>query len=363
MSVRARKAVEELPVYKPAKSIAAAKREYGFDKVIKLAGNENTLGFSPKARQALLQLDSYYPDGAGVNLREKLAEYTGVDKEQIILGNGSFELLFLVGLAFLEQGEETIIAEPSFGWYKNVTLILGGKIVSVPLNENFGVDLDGILAAVTKKTKIIWLCNPNNPTATILTQSQLENFLEKLPRDIVVVLDEAYCDFVAEKNYPDSVSLLKKYDNIIILRTFSKLEGLAGLRLGYGIADPQLLTYLNKVRMPLNVNAAAQLAGAAAIDDVDFKRQTLENVKNGRKQYYEAFDKWGLKYTISNTNFIWVDAECDSAAVIEEFLRHGILIRAGEEYGYPSCLRITIGSKEENEQVIKLLSEILKKNI
>lgn len=361
MSLKARKAVEKLPVYKTAKSIASTQKEYGFEKVIKLAGNENTLGFSPLAQEALAQLNSYYPDGAGIDLREKLADYIGVKADQIILGNGSFELLFLVGLAFLEQGEETIIAEPSFGWYKNVTLIMGGKIVEVPLTESYEVDLDGILAAVTQKTRIIWLCNPNNPTGTIFTQTQLQAFLEKVPDDIVVVLDEAYYDYVVEEGYPDSISLLGQYNNIIILRTFSKLEGLAGLRLGYGVANEEMLGYLNKVRMPINVNAAAQLAGLAAIDDVDFKQKTLKNVKEGRKQYYEALDRWGFPYTISNTNFIWFDIGQDSQPIVDEFLKHGILIRAGQEYGYPTKLRISIGTRKENEQVISLLSELLHK--
>jgi histidinol-phosphate aminotransferase len=363
MSLKARKAVEKLPVYKAAKSIDSTKKEYGFDKVIKLAGNENTLGFSPLAREALAGLDSYYPDGAGINLREKLAAHLGVETEQVILGNGSFELLFLVGLAFLEQGEETITAEPSFGWYKNVTLIMGGQLVSVPLTQDYKVDLDGMAAAVSEKTRIIWLCNPNNPTGTIFTQSELKTFLEKIPDDIVVVLDEAYYDYVVEEGYPDSVSLLRKHENIIILRTFSKLEGLAGFRLGYGIANQELLGYLNKVRMPMNVNAAAQLAGIAAIDDQNFKEKTLANVKAGRQQYYEVLDKWGFPYTISNTNFIWFDIGQDSQQIVDAFLEHGILIRAGREFGYPTKLRISIGTKEENEQAIRLLSELLHETV
>jgi histidinol-phosphate aminotransferase len=361
MPVKARKAVEALPVYQTARSLASIKKEYGFSKVIKLAGNENTLGFSPKVREALATLDSYYPDGAGVDLRERLAEYIGVKTEQIILGNGSFELLFLTGLAFLEAGEEAILAEPSFGWYKNVTLIMGGKIVSIPLDEQYKVDLDGILAAITNHTKIIWLCNPNNPTGTIFTQKQLEQFLDAVPEHIVVVLDEAYYDYVVEEGYPDSVSLLHKYENIIILRTFSKLDGLAGFRLGYGIANETLLNTLNKVRMPLNVNAAAQAAGVAALQDSAFRQRTLQNIKEGRKQYYQALEQWGCPYTISNTNFIWFDVQQDSQPIVDELLRHGVLIRAGQEFGYPTKLRVTIGTKKENSYVIQLLGKILGK--
>lgn len=361
MSLKPRKAVEQLPVYKPAKSIDSTKKEYGFEHVIKLAGNENTLGFSPLARDVLERLDSYYPDGAGVNLREKLAKKFKVRPEQIILGNGSFELLFLTGLAFLEENEETILAEPSFGWYKNVTLIMGGKIVPVPLNESYQVDLEGILKAITDKTKIIWLCNPNNPTGTIFTEAQLEKFLAQVREDIIVVLDEAYYDFVVEEGYPDSVSLLSKYNNIIILRTFSKLEGLAAFRLGYGIAGEELIGHLNKVRMPINVNGAAQLAGFAALDDEIFKQKTLDNVRSGLQQYYDALERWGLSYVKSNTNFIWFDIGIESGPIVQKFLEHGILIRAGEEFGYPTMLRISIGTKEENEQVLELLGKFLGK--
>lgn len=359
MSLKPRKAVNNLPVYTPAKSIDSTKKEFGFDRVIKLAGNENTLGFSPLAREALRDITSYYPDGAAVNLREKLAGKLNVEPEQLVLGNGSFELLFLIGLAFLEQGEESIIAEPSFNWYKNVTLIMGGKIVTVPLNH-FKVDLDAILLAVTDKTKIIWLCNPNNPTGTIFTKEQLEKFLLKVRKDIIVVLDEAYYDFVVEEGYPDSVSLLDRYENLIILRTFSKLEGLAAFRLGYGIANEELIGYLNKVRMPINTNGAAQIAALAALEDTDFKQKTLDNVRAGLETYYKALEQWNLPYVKSNTNFILFDTGTDSEVIVQEFLKKGIIIRGGKEFGYPTMVRVSIGTPEENEKVLSLLGELLK---
>jgi histidinol-phosphate aminotransferase len=357
MSIKPRKAVESLPVYTPARSIDSIKREYKFEKVIKLAGNENTLGFSPKAREALKEITSYYPDGASLNITEKLANKLNVRQSQVIFGNGSFELLFLVGLAFLEHGEETIVPEPSFNWYKNVTLIMGGNIVSVPLKD-FKTDLDAIEAAITDKTKIIWLCNPNNPTGTIVTEKELTAFLDKVRDDIIVVLDEAYYDFVVEEGYPDSIKLLDKYKNIIILRTFSKLEGLAAFRIGYGIADEKIISYLNKVRMPINVNAAAQLA---AVDDEDFRQKTLSNVHNGLNEYYKLFDRLGLKYVKSNTNFIFFDTGRDSGYIVDEFLKRGILIRGGAEFGYPTMLRISIGTPEENAKVFELLENILNK--
>ncbi len=362
MALIPRKIVADLPTYTPAKSIDSVKREFGFEKVIKLAGNENTLGFSPLAKEAMEKIVSYYPDMAVNDLRERVAEKFHVKPEQIIFGNGSFELLFLVGLAFMEPGEESIIAEPSFNWYKNVTLIMGGQIVAVPLKD-FKVDLDGILAAVTDRTKIIWLCNPNNPTGTIFTQEQLETFLSKLRSDIVVVLDEAYNEFVVEDGYPDAIDLLEKYDNVIILRTFSKLQGLAFFRIGYGFGSEELIGYLNKVRMPINTNGPAQLAALAALDDAAFTDQTLKNVHEGLKLYYETFDRWGVAYVPSNTNFILFDVGVDSDRVVEEFLHHGILIRGGREFGYPTMLRVSIGTPEENREVIRLLGQILNKEV
>lgn len=263
MSLKPRDAVRQLPIYTPAKSIDSAKREFGFERVIKLAGNENTLGFSPLAKEALKDITSYYPDGAAVNLREKIANKFKVDIDEVILGNGSFELLFLVGLAFLEKGDESIIAEPSFNWYKNVTLIQGANIISVPLDENYKVDLHKIEKAVTDKTKIIWLCNPNNPTGTTFSSDELNSFLSNIREDIVVVLDEAYYDFVVDEDYPQTISLIEKYNNIIVLRTFSKLEGLANFRIGYGFASKEFIGYLNRVRMPINVTGPAQLAAFA----------------------------------------------------------------------------------------------------
>lgn len=360
MGLKPREAVKNLPVYTPARSIDSAKREYGFEKVIKLAGNENTLGFSPLAKDALANITSYYPDGAAVNLREKTAERFGVRTEQVIFGNGSFELLSLIGLAFLEKGDESIIAEPSFGWYKNVTLIQGATIVSVPL-ENYKVNLDKIAAAITDRTKVIWLCNPNNPTGTIFTEEELNRFLARVRDDIVVVLDEAYYDFVNDAGYPETLPLIETHNNIIVLRTFSKLEGLANFRVGYGFASDELIGYLNRVRLPINVSGPAQLAAYAALDDDTFKQKTLANVRSGLKTYYEKFDKWGLSYVKSNTNFIFVDTGVEAEGIVEEFLKQGILIRGGKEFGYPSALRIAIGTPEENEAVLSLLGKLLEK--
>lgn len=362
MGLRPREAVKTLAPYQPAKSIDSVKREFGFETVIKLAGNENTLGFSSKVLEAVQNAVPYYPDPEAISLKTKLAQKFQVKTEQIIFGNGSFELLQMIGLAFLEQGDESIIAEPSFNWYKNVTRIMGAKLVSVPL-DHFKVNLDWIRDAVTEKTKVIWLCNPNNPTGTIFTQQELEEFLSEIRDDIVVVLDEAYYDFATEEGYPESIPLLKQYDNIVILRTFSKLDGLAFFRLGYGIGSEELIGYLNRVRMPINTNGAAHLAADAAFEDKAFEKRTLQNVRDGLALYYQVLDKWGLPYVRSNTNFILFEVGVDSLYVEQKLREKGVLIRAGAEFGYPTMLRVSIGTPEENQTVLRLLAELLNKEL
>ncbi|MBQ3799114.1 MAG: histidinol-phosphate transaminase [Treponema sp.] len=363
MALKARKAVRNIPLYKPAKSIDSLRAEYGFDKVIKLAGNENTLGFSPKALAALQKSVSYYPDGQATLLRQKISGKFGVPFDNIICGNGSFELLFLVALAFLEEGDETVSAVPSFGWYKSATEIMGGKFIGIPVKTDFSVDLDGILAAISGRTKIIWLCNPNNPTGTVFSHSELESFLLKVPDDVVVVSDEAYIDFVSEENvvsFPDSISLVRKHKNLLVLRTFSKLEGLAFFRSGYGFADEELLSFLNRVRIPINITGPAQLASIAALSDDEFRDRTIRNVRSGRTRFYEAFDRLGLYYVPSNTNFVFFRTGKDSVTLVRELEKKGILVRAGEEYGFPDMLRISVGTEEENDIVIKELERLLK---
>ncbi|MBR6913748.1 MAG: histidinol-phosphate transaminase [Treponema sp.] len=357
MSVKPRQIIETLPPYRAARSVDTLKREYGLEKITKLAANENTLGFSENVWDALKKISSQYPDGSSYNLRSELAKKFGLAPENLVIGNGSFELLYLAGIAYLSHGDETIAAVPSFGWYKTVTQIFGAKFVSVPVKD-FHVDLNGIAEAVTEKTKIIWLCNPNNPTGTIFTQQELENFLQKIPGDILVILDEAYVDFVEEENFPDSISLFKKYDNILILRTFSKAEGLAGFRVGYAISSEEIISALNKVRIPLNVNAPAQFAALASLRDEEFRKSTVKNAREQKNIFYKEFEELGFSYVVSNTNFIFFDVGRESDSVVEAFLKEGILIRGGSEYGFPTMIRLTIGTPEENARVIQTFRKI-----
>lgn len=362
MGIKPREALNKIDNYVAARSIESVKSEFGVEKVIKLAGNENTLGCSNAIIEKIVENFSglsYYPDLNCTLLREKLAQKHGVREEELIFGNGSFELISLVAQTFLEQGEEVINIEPSFGWYKNVTYQMGGNIINVPL-KNFKTDLNEVFEKITESTKIIWLCNPNNPVGTIVTHGELEDFLKKLPDRILLVLDEAYVDFINEEDFPRSLELLKTYKNIIILRTFSKAYGLASFRLGYGISTEEIIGNMNKVRLPINVNAAAQIAALASLEDTEFKNRVIENNKKGIALYYKELESLGLTYVKTNCNFILFDTGLDSAWVAQEYLKRGIIIRPAFEFGYPTWVRVTIGTREENTEVLKVLKEIIK---
>lgn len=359
--VRHRKALDSIASYVPAKSLQQIEKELGLDKIIRLAANENTLGCSTKVREAIKEnYDKIflYPDGFCMELRSELSKLYDIEENKLIFGNGSFELLSLVAQAFINPGEESIIPEPSFGWYKVVTLAMNGSVVSLPL-KNYAIDLDEVKESITGKTKVIWLCNPNNPTGTYFSSEELEKFLEEVPSRVIVVLDEAYYEFVTSDQYPDSVNFIEKHPNIIILRTFSKVYGLASLRVGYGLAHPELIDFLNKIRLPINVNATAQVAALASLKDTDFKNACIKNNITEKEYYYKSFQELNLEYIPTETNFIMVNVEKDSVEVVNEVLKRGISLRAGAEFGMPTWLRITIGRPEENQLVIEKLKEVL----
>ncbi|EKQ58117.1 MULTISPECIES: histidinol-phosphate transaminase [unclassified Clostridium] len=360
-NLKHREELDSIENYKPAKTIESISRELGLTKVIKLAGNENRFGCSKLAKEAIKNAFdeiSLYPDFNLTCLRERLSNDLNVKENQIIFGNGSFELLSLIAQAFINKGEESIIPEITFGWYQTVTLQMGGNIVFVPLKE-YQIDLDEIKSKINRKTKVIWICNPNNPIGTFIDEKKLVKFLEDIPKDIVVVLDEAYYEYVDDSSYPESINLLNNYKNIIVLRTFSKVYGLASLRLGYGIASEEVIDCLSKVKEPINVNMAAQVAALASLDDYEFKNRVLENNKISKQLYYEELDKLNLEYIKTQGNFIMINTNISGDLVVEKFLKRGILIRSGSEFKMPSWVRISIGTYEENIEVLNALKEIL----
>lgn len=357
MSLPYRDVLNDISPYVPGKPISDVQRELGLTEVIKLASNENPYGCSKNVEKVLKNFLSdiaLYPDGNATVLREKLAEKHGLKPEQFIFGAGSNEIITFIAQVFLNPGDESIYADPSFTWYETAVKMSGATGVTIPLKD-YVHDLEAMKNAITDKTKVIWICNPNNPTGTIVTTQQLDDFLRSVPGHIVVVLDEAYYEYAKGENYPETVPLLEKYPNLIILRTFSKAYGLASLRVGYGMASGEIISYLNRIRPPFNVNTLAQMAAVAALDDQDFVQNTVNETKKGLNFLYNAFDGLNLRYVRSYTNFIWVETKLSSKELFEKLLRKGVIIRPF----MGNWVRITVGTHEENNKLISALKEVL----
>lgn len=363
MAVEEKPSVREFTVYKPAATLDSVAARYGFrtEDIIKLAANESRFGPSPKVKEALdahAGEFSNYPDMYVTEVRQLLAEKHHVGFDNLVFGNGSFELISMAADAYLNKGEETIYAEPSFGWYLNATRKDEGIPVAVPVNEDKAVDTEAILAAVTDRTKIIWICNPNNPTGTLIPEDELRSFLDRVPDRILVVLDEAYLDFAGE-GYFDTTELIRRHDNLLLLRTFSKAAGLASFRFGYGIAGPDIIRGLEKVRLPINTSMQAQLAAEAALRDPEYTKEVVRRVAAEREFYYREFERVGFGYVRSFTNFILVHTGIDGDWLEQEFLKHAIMIRSGTDFGLREWIRLTVGTEPENRKVIAVLDEIL----
>ncbi len=328
---------------------------------IQLDRNENNLGFSNKVPAALAvhsQNLAVYPDVFATSLRNLLAQYHKIPSEKILIGNGSFELISLIAQIYLSPEDEAIAPKPTFEWYKTSTLLSNGKMVEVPLTAH-QISLSAIAKNVTKKTKIIWICNPNNPTGTLLSENQLRHFLENLPKEILVVLDEAYIDFIQNGTTIDSVQPQKDYANVILLRTFSKVYGLAGLRIGYAIASEKIIQEISQYKIPPNTNRLGVVAAAASLNDQLFYEKVLGNAKKQFAFLYKEFEELEFEYIPSNANFVMVNLKADSEKIVEEFRKKNILVRGGTEYGYPTWIRVTVGTDDEMHAFIEALKEIV----
>jgi histidinol-phosphate aminotransferase len=347
--------------YIPGKAIEEVQREYGAKRWVKLASNENLLGPSPKALEAIrkeLPNIHFYPEGPTPLLRKALAKIFSLTEENIIISNGADNLILMIANAFVDEGDEVIMADPTFPVYTNATQIMGGKPIRVKLKNN-AHDLDAMLNKVTRKTKLIFICNPNNPTGTIVSQASLNQFLIKLPGWVIVILDEAYGDFVEAPLYPNGLGYVKKKRQLITLRTFSKVYGLAGLRIGYAIGREDLIHCLYQVRDPFPVHRLAQVAAVAALTDTDHIQKSKNLVYEGRRFLYQELERMGIRFVPSQANFIFVDFEKDIGKISQGFLREGIIIRPGRVWGYPTCGRVTIGRMTDNRRFIKALKKIL----
>ena len=352
--------LRELAVYEPGKPIEETARELGADaeQIIKLASNENPLGPSPKALAAMraaLESAHLYPDGGGFYLREALAAKLGFTRDHIILGTGSNEIIEFLGHAFLDRDDDLITSEHAFIAYKLVGAVFGARTIEVP-SPDLRHDLDGIIAAITPKTRLIFIANPNNPTGTLVGQDEIDRFIERVPENIVVVFDEAYFEYLDDP--PDTLRFVRAGRNVAVLRTFSKIQGLASLRVGYGIARPELIQVLQKTRQPFNVNGLGQAAALASLEDEEHRRETKQVTDEGRAYLQKEFAAMNLRFVPSAANFVLVNVG-DGTKIFRALLERRIIVRALKGYNLPQWIRISVGTMEQNQRCIAALREVL----
>ena len=352
--------------YIPGKPVSELQRELGLTYISKLASNENPLGASPNvltAVQAALKDIARYPDGSAFELKKTLSEFLGVKTEQLAIGNGSNELLELVARVFASAGDEVIYAQYGFAVYPISAQVVGATGVEVPAVD-WGHDLEAMLAAITDKTKLIYIANPNNPTGTLLTKNQWESFISQVPKEIIVVLDEAYIEYAKSfddnNQYPDGCDYLSQYPNLLISRTFSKAYGLASLRVGYLVGGGEIIQYINQLRAPFNVNHFAQVAACSALSDQVFVEKSIRLNQQGMRQIKEALARLGIDYIPSSGNFICIDLGDKALEINQALLKEGVIVRPLANYGLTQFLRVSIGTQVENQHFIDALKVVLK---
>jgi histidinol-phosphate aminotransferase len=361
--MRAKPGIESIIPYQPGKPIEEVQRELGLREVVKLASNENPLGPSPLAAEAIRYAAgrvNLYPDGNAYYLKQDLSMRIGFPPEQIILGNGSNDVLQIIGDTFISPGDEVVYSEQAFVVYMLVSRICGAKEITTPL-VNHTHNLPAMAERVTPFTKVVFIANPNNPTGTIVTQKEVEAFMERVPENVLVVFDEAYYEYVENPEYPDTLRYVREGRNVIVLRTFSKIYALAGLRIGYGISTPQIIDLLNRVRQPFNVNLIAQEAARASLQDSEHVRESRRVNSMGKRFLYEELDKIGLEYVPSEANFILVHLRRPADAVFQEMMKLGVIVRPMKGYDFPNSIRVTVGTMDQNRRFIAALREALKR--
>ncbi len=354
-----RNTVRYLNQYIPGEPIEKVKEKYGVNEIIKLASNENPLGASPKAIEAMkemLDIAQLYPDPEANDLRRKLANRLNLNQDNFIIANGADNIITLLGEAFVNQNDEVIYCNPTFPSYRTAIIKNEGVPVELPLTVDYKYDLDGILQKINSKTKAIFICNPNNPTGTLLDDKELDKFIKKVPEDVITVIDEAYIEFIEDKNYKDSVDYVKDNKNVIVVRTFSKIYGLAGLRVGYAISNPEIIKTIFMVRETFAANRIAISGAVAALDDEEFLDSTYKVNRIGKKYLKEEFIKMGFDVVDSQANFLYVDMKTDIDKLFENLKRKGFVIRPSKTHA-----RITVGTMDQNRKFIKALKDILSK--
>jgi histidinol-phosphate aminotransferase len=356
-----RPCVEKLRPYSPGKPIEEVQREFGLTDIIKLASNENPLGPSPKAVEAIREAAAevrLYPDNDCYDLRRALARKLGVPAEQVLVGHGSDELIHNIGLGFVSPGDEVMMCEGPFSQWEFTAKVMEGTPVYVPLKE-YRYDVEGMVARLSERTKLVFVGSPNNPTGTIMTKDEQAALVGALPESTILVMDEAYYEYVDDAEYPDSLALVAEGRQVIVLRTFSKIYGLAGLRVGYGATTPELADAMGRVREPFNVTSVGQAAALASLEDGEQVERTRALNGKAKEYLYGEFERLGLGYAPSQANFVWVDVGRDCRPVFTELLRRGVIVRTGDVFGAPTHIRVTTGTEEQNERFVGALEEVL----
>ena len=353
--------IRSLQPYQPGKPVEELQRELGLTDIIKLASNENPLGPSPKVATSLQSTFSElarYPDGSAYVIKEKLANFLDVLPENLTIGNGSNDVLELLARVFLRPGLQAICSQHSLVVYPLATKVTGAELIEVPAKD-YSQDMAATLDAVTEKTRIVFIANPNNPTGTWISQSELEDFLSQLRQDVIVVLDEAYFDYVEEADYPDGISLFKRYPNVVVTRTFSKAYGLAALRMGFAVSNSEIADLMNRVRQPFNVNSLSLAAAEVALADQEHVKKSVQLNKDGLTMLTQACEQMGLGYIPSVGNFISIDFGRDAMPIYEALLQQGVIVRPIGGYQMPNHLRVTVGLPEENARFVDALQAVL----
>lgn len=352
-------AVRKLQPYVPGTTIEEVQRALGLERIIKLASNENPLGSSPKAMEAMRRIDRLhlYLDDAYPELRERIAAPYGLQTQNVVLGHGSNELVNIVCATLLEAGDEAVMAAPSFSLYKLSTALQGATPVEVPLRDGVH-DLDAMLEAITPRTKLVFVCDPNNPTGTALSLQQWQSFLARLPERVTLVVDQAYREYMGEGAF-DAIQAVRERQNTIVLRTMSKIYGLASLRFGYGFADAEMIGWLNRVRLPFNISRPAAIGAAGALDDEEFVARSVSSNLAGKAFVYASCERLGLRVYTTEANFYALEVPVTATQAYDDLLRRGIIVRSGDALGMPGWLRITVGAQHENSALIEALEQLL----
>jgi histidinol-phosphate aminotransferase len=357
--------INDLPDYVAGRTIEEIKRKYGLSEVYKLASNENLFGPCGQAKDTLREsIDSinYYPDSDAYEIRSAIAAKFNISKDNIIMGDGTDQVIEMICDCFIDRQDNIVTGDPNFLIYEKSALISGGNAKKIPLRSDFSQDIKSILKAADSNTKAIFIASPHNPSGTIIAKEDFEYLLKNAGRDILIVMDEAYYEYVPQGKQLDTVSYVSSNPNLIVLRTFSKIYGLAGLRIGYGIADPEIITGLNKIRLPFNVSSLAQKAACAALADEGYIIKIRDIILSEKEKFYSAFRQAGIEYVESFANFILVKTGEKSGAIVEELLKNGFIVRPGVNLGLPGFIRVSFATPEINDKFIKIFMEIYKKS-